>query len=155
MIAGVDDSRCSNNHLSATWMAELGVKLLGHNSVGRTKFLDWPESATWQRAALFDTRLSSSDSTPSQFDRKFVIRKKVAAPAVAAFFCVSSQQPSLLALQGPDFCHALELLFDPVLDGVTRRELQEHGYNQDGCADHADRLPFKEVSKQVVECGSF
>jgi hypothetical protein len=48
--------------------------------------LDRPESATWQRAALFDTRLSSSDSTPSQFDRKFVIRRKVVAFAVAAFF---------------------------------------------------------------------
>ena len=67
-------------------MAALGVKLFGHNSVGRTKFLDRPESATWQRAALFDARLSSSDSTPSQFDRKFVVRKEVVASRVAAFF---------------------------------------------------------------------
>lgn len=35
-------------------------------SVGRTYIPDWPTSAIWQRAALFEVRLSSSDSTLSQ-----------------------------------------------------------------------------------------
>ena len=56
--------------------AEITNQASGHDSVGRTNLPDRPASATWQRAALFDARLSSSDSTQSQSGRKFVTQKR-------------------------------------------------------------------------------
>ena len=70
--------RRTKNSRPATRLQAAGItnQASGQDSVGRTNLPDRPASATWQRAALFDARLSSSDSTQSQSGRKFVTRRR-------------------------------------------------------------------------------
>lgn len=88
--------------------------------------MDRPASIRWQCAALSDTRLSSSDSTPSQFGRKFDFRKGRGLALVQAptFLCLNNECSRaacrLAALRRRVLLNEAERVFTPPHQTPTR-----------------------------------
>lgn len=88
--------------------------------------MDRPASIRWQCAALSDTRLSSSDSTPSQFGRKFDFRKGRGLALVQAptFLCLNNECSRaacrLAALRRRVLINEVDRVFTPPHQTPTR-----------------------------------